>query len=880
MKNKLQLKKLLLSAICLFSVIACTEAQSNGNNTKDRKVGIDTLSQIIERKHGVRIYYDSGLFTGKSFSISYTNLPLESCFDIISNISGLTYLKPDSASCVFVPVEIRDFTGLVDNKGSILIGDQSNLGKNTITTVMGKIIDAKSNKPLYGAKVEIEDSRISSSTDREGNYKLRMPSGEYDIRINYPGFEEDNRHIKVGGDGIVNFVIAEKTIRLKEIIFSDKAMDFNVKRTQMSTIKLGANVIKELPVFLGERDIIKSITLMPGVQSTGEFGTGFFVRGGSSDQNLILVEDVPLFNPSHMFGIHSSLNPDGVKEVTMMKSGIPAKYGERVSSVMDIRLGSDAEKASFTGGIGLMDTRLNLHVPFKDKKGSLLIGGRTSYSNWLLHKMPDSELKNSSASFNDINVLLNFRINDNNNFTLFAYKSEDNFSFAPTAPYHYQNTLASFKFTHKYSEKMSSTLVFGTSNYKNDESEKDNMKPEDAFFLNSSLDYKLARLDFNWVPKENHNLDFGLNYVRYFIEPGTIEHIGTKSKIVDFSVDNEKAAEISAYMSDDIAITPLLSLQAGLRFTRFAGINPDSNNVLKWYSSFEPRVSMRYTLDDFSSLKMSYNRISQYINLISNTSVMSPTDVYKLCSPNVKPVICDQFAIGYFRNFNNNMFEASLELYYKNLNNILEYRDGAKILLNNNLEDDLLEATGYNYGAELLLRKNSGKLTGWASYTYSKSMRHTTSPVKADQINRNEYYPSYFDKPHNLVLVANYHVTRRWRVAGTFTYNTGRPVTLPEMKYDINGRQYVYYSDRNKYRLPDFHRLDLSITRDETLRLRQKWKGSWTVSLLNVYARHNAYSVFYQSTSKLENKFYQSFNLYKLSIMNRPIPTLTYNFKF
>jgi hypothetical protein len=307
-------------------------------------------------------------------------------------------------------------------------------------------------------------------------------------------------------------------------------------------------------------------------------------------------------------------------------------------------------------------------------------------------------------------------------------------------------------------------------------------------------------------------------------------------------------------------------------------LNYGDNKPINWYTSLEPRFSLRYNTSDVSSVKFSYNRISQFVNLISITSVAAPTDVYKLSSPNVPPLVCNQFAIGYFQNFKNNAFESSVEIYYKKLDNILEYRDGAKILLNNSLETDLLNASGYNYGVELYLKKNTGKLTGWASYTYSRSMRRTTSSFTEDQINGNNYYPSSFDKPHNIVINANLHLTRRWRLGATFNYNTGKPITLPELKYEFDGRQYVYYSDRNKYRLPDYHRLDIAVTFDETLRLKQIWKGSWTFSIINLYGQKNPYSVFYKSTSQLESQFNQKFNLYKMFIIERPIPTITYNF--
>jgi len=429
------------------------------------------------------------------------------------------------------------------------------------------------------------------------------------------------------------------------------------------------------------------------------------------------------------------------------------------------------------------------------------------------------------------------------------------------------------------------------------------LSPNEAYKISSSTNYNNAKLNFTWLPNEKHLVDIGMNAELYQLQPGRMEPLGSLSDVKLQTSQQEKALEMAVYVSDNIRFSSKISAEVGLRLTNYAFLGPNNvyifkenasrstqnitdtliygnNKIIKWYTSLEPRISFRYSTDEFSSVKFSYNRISQFINLITNTAVMAPTDVYKLSSPNIKPLICSQYAMGYFRNFNKNAFEASVEIYYKKLDNIVDYRDGATILLNNALETDLLNASGYNYGVEFYLKKNTGRLTGWASYTYSRSLRHTTSPIEADQINGNRYYPSSFDKPHNIVINGNLHLTRRWRLSGTFNFNTGKPVTLPELKYEFDGRQYVYYSDRNKYRLPDYHRLDIAITFDETLRLKQKWRGSWTLAIINVYGQNNPYSVFYKSTSQLESKFYQSSNLYKLFIISRPIPTLTYNFTF
>jgi len=884
-----------------FIRLSAQQNESPGDTTK--LITFDALAPKIQMKHHIKLYYEPVWFVNKRFRDSISSLPLDDCLAIVKRLTELDCIAISSTKYVFVPVEIRNFTNKKNSKGVFMVGNESDFGRVNKAIIMGRIINAETGKPMHNVKINIDNLNLNASTDLDGNYKFTVPVGEYDLRLYYSGFEENNRTIKVSGNGIVDFEMAQKSIMLKEIVIKDKASDLNLIRSEMSSIKFNAKNIKELPMFLGEKDIIKSVTLLPGVQSTGEFGTGFFVRGGSADQNLILVEDVPLFNSSHLFGLTSALNPDGVNSVNFIKAGIPAKYGERASSVMDIRLGNNVDKLSVKGGIGLLDSRLNLEAPLFDKKVKLLIGGRTSYSNLLFHILPDADLKNSSAGFFDLNSMLTVRFDPKNSLSVFGYFSNDTFSFTKTSPFHYSNALGSLRYSHTFNDKFYSSFLLGISNYQNDLVEKDSLKPKEAYKIKSSIYYNDAKLNFNWLPNEKHSVSFGVSSVLYNLQPGMLLPLTSTSEVKPLTTNPEKGFEMAVYMSDNINFSSKISGEFGLRFTNYTLLGPNSvfifnpaaahtpenivdtlnygkNKIIKWYTSLEPRLSFRYSLDNLSSLKFSYNRISQFINLISNTTVMSPTDVYKLSSPNVKPLVCNQVALGYFRNINQNMFEASVELYYKKLDNILEYRDGASIVVNNSLETYLLNASGYNYGIEFYVKKNSGKLTGWASYTYSRSMRHTTSPYVLDQINGNRYYASPFDKPHNLIVMANYHLTRRWWVSGTFAYNTGKPVTFPESKYEFDGKQYVYFSERDKYRLPDYHRLDIAITHDETLRLKQKWKGSWTFSLLNVYAQKNPYSVFYKSTTQLESQFNQKFNLYQMYIIEKPIPTITYNFTF
>jgi len=861
-------KLLVLLIVLVFS--GSLPAQQNG------LVKFDVLAPKLESTHHVKLYYKSAWFEDKLFKETMAEMSLDDCLAIIKRNVHLECIQIKPDCYVFVPEEIRNYSNNTNSSGVLLIGEGSSLEKGAKASVSGKITDVYTGLPLKGATLSIEALNLTSTTDKDGNYKVMVPVGEYEIAINQTGFGEDIRRISVFGNGMVDFEIARRTIRLKEVVINDQAADQNVVSSQMSAIKLNAKAIKELPLFLGEKDVLKSLKLLTGVQSTGEFGTGFFVRGGSQDQNLILIEDVPLFNSAHAFGLISALNSDGVSNVTLLKSGIPAKYGERASSVMDIQMGSNPDRTSVKGGIGLMDTRLNLEMPLFNKKVSLLVGARTSYSNWLLHQMPEADLKNSSVNFFDLNALLNIKFNPKNKLALFGYFSDDKYSLSNENKFHYENLLGSVQYTHQFTEKLNASWMAGLSRYRNDMSESDTLTPAQAFKVNSAIHYYNSKLDVNWQLSDVHNLDFGLNAIRYNIQPGTQDPFGPLSEVIRKQVADQNGLEMAAYVSDKINLSSILGAEVGLRFSQYANLGTTTD----WTTSLEPRLSLRCTLDDVSSLKLNFNRMSQFINLISNTTVMSPTDVYQLSSRNTKPVLCDQVALGYFRNFDHNAVEASAEIYYKKLHNILEYRDGAELLMNDDLESDLLNASGYNYGLELSLKKNTGRLTGWANYTYSRSLRHTTGLLVTDQINGNRYYPSGSDQPHNVVLVGNYHLTRRWMASATFNYSTGRPVTLPELKYEFNGKQYIYYSDRNKYRLPDYHRLDIAFTHDENLKLKRSWKGSWTIAILNLYAQKNPYSVFYKSTAGLETGFNNSIHLYKMYIIEKPIPTITYNFTF
>ena len=892
--------------IFLFPVIYL-EGQTVTTSSPDssKYISYQRLFHKLENRDSVSIFYKPEWFAGKTIDSAAAALSLEDAVSRIKRLNNLSCIVVDVHSLVFVPFQAAYYH--VESYGpsdALLIGNPNESGKFTTATLSGKIVDGRTGEPLYGATVNEAKLGTGTLSNPKGEFSMNLPVGEHTLKLSYIGYEENVSKIKLVSNGFAGFELFEKSVKMKELVITAERAEFNVTSTQMSLLRLNAKSIRELPASLGETDILRSMALLPGIQNAGEFGTGFNVRGGSTDQNLILVEDVPLFNSSHLFGLTSAISADNVTSVTLLKAGIPARYGERAASVMDIRLGKDnSDKLRIKGGIGLLDSRLSLQIPLGKKKATLLLSGRTSYSNWLLHKIPDYDLQNSTASFYDLDALYVLNLNARNKITVFGYYSADKFAFTKNTNYSYSNLLSSFRWNHQYGSRLSSSLLTGYSQYRYNVNETDTVSPQSAYRISLMTRYNNLKWNFNWQPTTRHSVDFGINAILYRISPGEEDPYGPQSLIKPLNVQQEMGLEMAAYVSDNFDILPGLNTELGLRYVQYLSLGPayvltyvpglprsaetvsdtlkyGNNQLIHRYSALEPRIAFRYNLNEESSVKWSYNRINQFINLISNNSVMSPLDTWTLSNAYVRPLRCDQFAIGYFRNFVQNTYEISVEAYYKRLKNLIEITNGAQVLMNEHIETDLLDAGGYGYGIEFYAKKNAGKLTGWISYTYSQSQIQTTGTFAAEQINRNQYYPSNFDKPHNLVVNVNYHLSRRWRVSGTFAYNTGRPTTLPELKYLFQGKQLIYYSDRNKYRLPDFHRLDISISYDENLKLKKVWKGSWTLSVINVYGRKNVYSVYY---SRQDSRIYKSSGISGMNmlyIIGVPLPTLTYNFSF
>jgi hypothetical protein len=869
--------------------------------TGEYKIG--EIITILEEMHNTRIFYEEAWFEGQTFIRPPDGLPLYQAVSGLIRGKNLTMVQVYEY-IVILPVD----TGTVQLRAAdslvLTIGDQADFGRHNRAELTGRILDGATGETLPGAVIYSDNTGYGSSTGNSGEYSISLPVGELQIRLSYVGYEDQTIKVNLLGSGIHDFYLFEESHRIDEVTIMARRAEANISRTRMSVISMDSRVLKELPGSIGEQDIIRSMTLLPGVQSVGEFGTGFNVRGGRSDQNLIMLENVPLFNSSHLFGLISTVNPDMVSELTLYKGGIPAKFGERISSVMDIRMNpGNVKETKLTGGIGLINSRLHLETPLKKEKVNLSLAGRSSYSNRILDRIPAEELMNSAAGFYDISSLLSVSPNQKNSFSLFAYYSDDSFSFGGNTEYDYSNTLASVKWNRVIGEKFSFNVSGGLSMYDYNVKETEQSSPSGAYNLNSTIDYRSVKSSLLWFPDGNHRLEAGFNAIHYGIAPGNLDPLGASSEIMASRLDRETGLELSFFIGDDFEISEKLSIEAGLRYTNYQYLGPATINIYDGnypkrteyitetlsygnnekaagYSGLEPRLNIRYSINALSSVKASYTRNNQYINVVSNTAVITPSDIWKLSDNHLRPLSSDNFAIGYFRNFSNNSIETSAEIYYKDISNIIEYRDGASLVMNRYIETDLINAEGYNWGIELYAGKNSGRFNGWASYTFSASMIRSNGIFPEDQINRNNWFASNFDKPHELILNTGYNISRRWRAGGSFTYSTGRPVTLPELRFPHGDRDLVYYSERNKYRLPDYHRLDIYITRNETLKINKRRSGNWTVSLLNVYGRKNPYSVFYEKEPQGPQVRSDSFNLFKLYIIGRPLPTVTYNFRF
>jgi hypothetical protein len=695
-------------------------------------------------------------------------------------------------------------------------------------------------------------------------------------------------------DGRLDIELEEDITPLKEVVIESER-DVRVAGVQMGLEKLDIRTMKQMPLALGETDIMKVILTLPGVQTVGEGTVGLNVRGGATNQNLILFNDATIYNPSHLFGFFSTFNPDVLKNVELYKSGINAEYGGRLSSVLDVssREGN-LKKFAGSGGISPITGRLSLEGPIIKDRTSFLVGARSTYSDWILSRLKTKELNNSEASFYDLNAILSHKINDKNNVYLSGYLSKDRFKLNSDTAYSYSDRNASVKWKHIINNKLFGVFTGGYSHYSYTISSDGN--PVNAFNMDFNIQQTNGKIDFSYFPSAKHTINAGVSTIRYSLSPGNLQPRGAESLIIPDVLQSEQGMESGIYAGDQFEITPNLSVYGGIRYSLYQFLGPKdiltytpnlpkeestiqdtvayaSGKSIATYHGAEPRVSLRYSLSRSSSVKISYNRMRQYIQMLSNTTAIAPTDTWKLSDANIRPQIGDQISAGFYKNLKGNMIELSVEGYYKKMTNSIDFKNSAVLLLNHHIETDLINAEGKAYGIELMAKKSSGKVNGWVTYTYSRSWLRSKGSSASETVNSGKFYPSSYDKPHAVNFIGNYKFSRRVNVSFNVIYSTGRPITLPLAKYDLGGSKRLYYSERNQYRIPDYFRTDFSVNIEGNHKVRKLAHSSWTFAVYNLTGRQNAYSVFFVADNG-------KINGYKLSIFGRPIPTITYNFKF
>ncbi|RBP32672.1 TonB-dependent receptor-like protein [Oceanihabitans sediminis] len=766
-------------------------------------------------------------------------------------------------------------------------------------TLSGTILEAASNETLISVNIIIPDLQTGTTTNEYGFYSITLPEGTYQIIISYIGFADVVETIELTQNITKNFKLKEATENLDEVVIIENIEKLNIKKPQMSVNALSASTIKQIPVVLGEADVIKAITLLPGVTTAGEGASGFNVRGGAADQNLILLDEATIYNSSHLFGFFSVFNPDAIKDLKLYKGGIPARYGGRVSSVLDMyQKEGNSNEFHANGGIGLVSSRLLLEGPIKKEKASFLLGGRSSYAHLFL---PLFDVDNK-AYFYDLNTKISYKINPNNNIYLSGYFGRDVFSINDSFKNTYGNSVLNFRWNHLFSDKLFSNMSLIYSDYYYGLNLNFVEFKWDSGIKNFNLKY-----DFKHYLNNKIKLQYGLNSIYHAFNPGEINPSTETSGINTRKLIDKYALENAIYIDTEHSISKRLTASYGLRYSSFLRLGQKELNIyennnpiifneelqiyekanpigtesfskskaIKTFGNLEPRLALAYQLNDESSIKASYNRLSQYLHLLSNTSSPAPLDVWTPSGKYIKPQILDQVAIGYFQNFKDRIYSLEVESFYKKVKNRIDYIDGADLIANDAIEQVILNGKARAYGLEMLFRKNEGRYKGWLAYTLSKSEQQTPGRTTSETgINNGNWYSTAYDKTHDISITGTYDLNPKWTISANFLLQTGQPITYPNGQYEYNGIKIPSYTNRNEYRLPTYHRLDISANYTPKPKNKKGWQSYWTFGVYNMYNRRNAASIsFRQNRDTRENESV------KLSIFGI-VPAVSYNFKF
>lgn len=776
----------------------------------------------------------------------------------------------------------------------VVIGDRTKGGNSPVSVLAGRISSKNSGEPVIGATLIVEGTNNGVITDGNGTFSLSIETGSnFTLEVSCLGMVSESFLVEMHSSGILDIEMAEKLIDIQEVIVKSGKHD-NVQGMQMGFQRIEMNEIKSIPVVLGERDILKIANMMPGVQTVGEGSAGFNVRGSASDQNLFLINEVPVLNTGHLFGFFSAFNPDMISDFNLYKSNFPVEYGGRLASVFEVstRKGNK-KKFGARGAISPITGSLLVESPIVKDKSSIILGARSTYSDWILNRIEDPDISNSGASFYDLMGSVHILGDNHSSWQLFGYYSKDEFTLAQTNDYEYQNIGASLKYDKNISEKWKMEIAAVLSNYSNYH----NSREQESTSFEHQFDIRSQELKINFTgyPWLNHRVGFGTDFTLHTLNQGSYDPLGAESLFAQNNFGKENGLEYSIFAFDEISVTDRLTLYAGLRYSLFNYLGPNdvysytpglpydndnitdtisysSNETIVHYSGPEYRLSLNYEFTNDFSMKLSLNRMRQYLFMLSNTVSIAPTDRWKLTDPYIKPPVSDQASFGLYKNFNKKALETSVEFYYKKGDNIVEYKDGADLSSSPDFETLILQGDQQSYGAEFMVKRNAGRFTGWVSYTWSRSMISVDGDETWQRINKGISYPANYDKPHAFNFVGSYKLSRRISIASNLVYNSGRPITYPTGIFYVDGVQVVNYSLRNEYRVPDYFRMDVSINLEGNLLKNKFAHGSWAFSVYNLTGRKNAYSIYFKNDQgKIRG--------YKQSIYGVPIFTVSYNFK-
>ncbi len=776
--------------------------------------------------------------------------------------------------------------------------------EHQLPVLSGKVIDAQSGEVIVGATISVDFKKSGAVTDANGTYKLSLPYGEYVLKVSSVGYNPYRTKVYMQSNLEINVELNNVTKQLEEVIVSASADKKDIQTPSLGVTVLSLKGIKKLPTMMGEVDVIRSLQTLPGVSSVGEGANGLNIRGSNVDQNLIYIDDTPIFNPTHMFGLFSVFASDAIRDLELYKGGIPSRFGGRTASVMDIKMiEPSTEKFKMQGGIGLVSNRVMAEIPVIKEKLSVLVAARLSANDFLFKAVAPPNLKNIRANFTDIATKVYYRPNQKNTISFSAYVSNDFYRVdslfsienvvAKQTSFDYGHKNGSVHWNHYFSPKLSMLVAVALSYYSTKTYAPDSVN---TINLNSSILYRNGTISFDYQPVEKHKFNFGATLTRYDINPGVLND-GISSRVATVKLATEQSIESAIYLDDEWKMNEKLTIQAGIRYANYwrigagtvneyaPGLMPSLNSIVRKkeyaegevmasYGGFEPRLTLKYSLAENTTLKFGYNRQQQFFQLLSNNTTPLPTSRWKTADSFIKPQQSDFASLGFFKTFNENVFEISLESYYRNVRNTLDFVSGANLQLNPNIETQLITGKSKAYGFELMLQKKKGENSGWISYTYARAFNQMIGDFPEIQaINNGNWFATNYDKPHSFNAMWNIQPSTHHSFSFTFVYNTGRPFSSPSGSYEIAGKKYAVFAERNNDRVRDYHRLDFSWTVNNPSMKHKRWEGSWVFTVYNLYGRQNPYSVFFKSTKN-------GLKAYELSVFASPFISMTYNFKF